>query len=219
MTPWRLAGLGLLGAALAAGDAAAAGYSARAGSSLTFATAYDGERIDGAFSRFDATVHFDPAAPARCRFDVTIDLASAATGHAERDEVLLGDEFFDVGAAATARFVAGGCAASGPGRYVADGRLTLRGVERPVALAFRWTGGVTPRLDGEATVPRLAFAVGTGDWADTSLLPDAVRVATHLELAPATQPGPTKARTAAASNGQSSSAPLSSRRSTGIRSP
>lgn len=196
---------------------AAAEWAQQAGSTLRFATAYDGEAIDGAFARFRTTLDFDPAHPGDARLDVTIDLASAGTGHDERDEVLHGADFFDADGTATARYSATGFRALGDGRYVADGTLALRGRSREVPLRFSWTGGATPRLVGEATVPRLAFGVGGGeDWADVAVLPDEVAVRVDVVFAPAQ---PRKARTAPASNGQSSSAPESSRRSTGMRVP
>lgn len=206
----------MLALALAAAPAAASDWTMQPGSWLGFETSYDGEPFEGRFARFTPTLRFDPADLAHARFDVAIDLASADTGHDERDEVLVGEDFFAAGASGRARYVATTFRALGDGRFVADGTLTLRGVAKPVALAFTWKAGAQPVLDGEATVSRLAFGVGTGDdWADTELLPDAVKVRTHLVLAAQ----PRKASSAAASNGQSSSAPESSRRRTGMRVP
>ena len=51
-----------------------------------------------------------------------------------------------------------------------------------MTLVFTWTAGANPVLAGEAVVKRLEFKVGTGDWADTSLLPDEVKVKTRLLL-------------------------------------
>lgn len=167
-----------------AADATAAEYKVLPSSTLQFSTSYDGETFDGTFARFEPVLRFDPAKLADSRFEVEVDLASADTGHAERDEVLLGDEFFDAGHVATARYLATSFRALGSGRYVADGKLTLRGVEHAVPLEFSWKAGALPVLDGKATVRRLEFSVGTGDWADTALLPDAVEVTTHLVLAP-----------------------------------
>ena len=205
---------------------AAAEWAVQPGSWLGFETSYDGEAVEGRFARFAPAVRFDPADLAHARLDVTIDLASADTGHDERDEVLAGEDFFAAAVAAEARYVATTFRALGDRRYVADGMLTLRGVTKPVALAFTWTPGPQPVLDGEATVPRLAFGVGAGDdWADIDVMPDAVTVRTHLVLAAKLAPaGPAaiqarKARRVSPSNGQSSSAPESSRRSTGMRSP
>ncbi|MBS3958498.1 MAG: YceI family protein [Xanthomonadaceae bacterium] len=152
---------------------------------LGFASSYDGEAFEGRFARFEARIAFDPAT-ASGRFDVVIDLASAGTENDERDEVLLGPEFFDVGVLPQARYEATRFRKLADGRFVAEGTLQLRGVSQPVPLTFTWTAGATPVLEGEASVPRLAFGVGAGrDWRDTGLMPDAVTVRTRLRLQPA----------------------------------
>ena len=46
-------------------------------------------------------------------------------------------------------------------------RCSLHGVSKPVTLTFTWTPGAQPVLAGKATVKRLDFGVGGGDWADT----------------------------------------------------
>lgn len=152
------------------------------GSSLGFSATYDGDAFEGRFARFTPTIVFDPAQLAASRFDVAIELASADTRNLERDEMLRGDGFFNSGKSPTARYRASRFRALGGNRYVADGQLTLNGITRPVALAFSWSGGSKPVLVGSATLKRLEFAVGTGDWTDTGLLPDAVRVKTRLLL-------------------------------------
>ena len=97
--------------------------------------------------------------------------------------MLRGDGFFNSGKAPTARYRASRFRALGGDRFVAEGQLSLNGITRPVALAFSWSGGPRPVLLGSANLRRLEFAVGTGEWADTALLPDAVRVRTRLLLA------------------------------------
>lgn len=162
---------------------AAPSYSQGAGSSLGFASSYDGESFEGRFARFNAAIAFDPAT-ATGRFDVVIELGSANTENEERDEVLLDAEFFNAAAMPQARYTATRFRKLGDGRFVAEGTLSLRGVTQAVPLTFRWTQGAAPVLEGSATVPRLAFKVGTGDWADLELMPDAVRVTTKLVLQP-----------------------------------
>jgi polyisoprenoid-binding protein YceI len=171
--------------ATAAPVARAADYKAGPGSTLGFASSFEGEAFSGRFARFTPTIRFDPAKLAASRFDVAIDLASVDTQSDERDEALRSTEFFNVRKLAQARYVATRFRALGKGRYVADGTLSLNGVSKPVALTFSWTAGAKPVLNGTATLKRLEFGVGTGDWADTSVLPDAVSVTTRLLLVPA----------------------------------
>ena len=96
-----------------------------------------------------------------------------------------GTDFFDVSKFAQARYTATKFRSLGDGRYAADGVLELRGVRKPVTLSFTWTPGKAPVLAGKATVQRLDFGIGTGDWADTSLIPDEVAISTRVVFAPA----------------------------------
>ena len=171
--------------ALAALSAHAADYVQAPGSTLTFATKYQGEVFVGRFPAFTTRLSFDPKALAGSRLDVAIPLAGAATGDGERDSSLKGADFFDVAKFPQARFTATKFRALGGNRYAADGQLTLRGATRPVTLTFTWTPGAKPVLAGQSTVKRLDFGVGGGDWADTGLIPNEVAVSTKVIFAPA----------------------------------
>lgn len=160
----------------------AADWTMQPGSTLGFSSRQQGEAFEGSFGKFAPQIRFDPKKLAESRFDVAIQLASASTRNAERDEMLLGDEFFGAAKLPQARYVATKFRALGGNRYAADGTLSLRGLSRPVTLTFTWTAGATPVLAGEAVVKRLEFKVGTGDWADTTVLPNEVKVKTRLLL-------------------------------------
>ncbi|HZX79716.1 MAG TPA: YceI family protein [Lysobacter sp.] len=184
----RLAPLVLALAAIPAfglSTAHAADYVQAAGSTLTFATKYQGDVFVGRFPAFTTRLSFDPKALPASKLDVAIPLAGAATGDGERDSSLKGSDFFNVAKFPQARFVSTKFRALGGNRYAADGQLTLRGLSRPVTLAFTWTPGAKPVLAGQATVKRLDFGVGGGDWADTGLIPNEVAVSTRVVFAPA----------------------------------
>lgn len=162
--------------------AIAADYVQAPGSSLAFASRYDGELFTGRFGDFHTTVSFDPAKPEAGKLDVRIGLASADTGNGDRDSTLKTADFFDIGTLAQARYRAEGFRRLDDGRYAADGTLELRGVRKPVTLTFSWTEGAQPVLQGKATVKRLDFGVGGGDWADTKTIPDEVAISTKVLL-------------------------------------
>ena len=164
--------------------ASAADWKMQAGSTLGFSTSYQGEVFQGRFGKFTPQIRFDPAKLAQSRFDVVIALGSANTSNDERDEMLQGEGFFNSGKWAQARYSATKFRALGGNRYAADGSLSLRGVSKPVTLTFTWTPGAKPVLAGEAQLTRLDFGVGDGDWADTGLIPNEVKVTTRLVLAP-----------------------------------
>ena len=169
---------------LATTPAFATDYVQAPGSTLAFATAYEGEVFSGHFGQFTTTVSFDPQHPEAAKLEVVIPLGSAGTGNPDRDQALLGPDFFSVDKFPQARYSATGFRAIGDGTYAADGTLTLRGVSQPVTLTFTWAGGANPVLTGKATVQRLDFDVGGGDWADLSLIPNAVAVSTKVNLQP-----------------------------------
>lgn len=151
-------------------------------STLGFSGTYQGDAFDGRFKTFDAAIAFDPAQLATSRFDVRINLASADTANSERDESLRGADFFDSAHTPVATYTATKFRSLGGNRYAADGALNLHGINKPVTLTFAWANGATPALVGDALVNRLDFKVGGGQWADTSLIGNAVKVHTSLKL-------------------------------------
>lgn len=169
---------------LAGGAVEAADWRALPGSSLGFTARYQGEAFGGHFARFTPQIRFDPARLGESRFDVGIDLASADTRNQERDDMLRSAEFFNSRKQPQARFVASKFRTLGGNRFVAHGVLSLHGVSRPVALNFTWAATAKPLLIGEARLKRLDFGIGSGEWADTDLLPNEVLVKTRLLLAP-----------------------------------
>jgi polyisoprenoid-binding protein YceI len=174
------------GAALSfAVPASAADYVQAAGSSLTFATTYEGEVFTGKLPNFATKLSFDPAQLASSKLDVVIPLAGVNTANTDRDDALKGGDFFAIGKFPQARYTATKFRSLGGNQYAADGTLNLRGVSKPVTLTFTWTAGAQPVLNGKATVKRLDFGVGGGDWADTSTLPNEVAVSTKVVFAPA----------------------------------
>ena len=181
----RYARLAVLAAALLPLSVAAADYVQQPGSTLVFASTYEGEAFTGRFPGFVTRFRFYPAQLGDANLDVTIPLATASTGNSDYDGEIRGSGFFNVAKFPQARYTATRFRSLGGNQYAADGALSLRGVSKPVTLTFTWTGGAKPVLTGKATVKRLAFGVGGGEWADTELLPDEVAVSTKVLFAPA----------------------------------
>lgn len=169
---------------LAAAPAMAADYVQAPGSTLVFASNYQGETFTGKFGSFTTTMSFDPKQLATSKLDVAIQLAGTQTGNKDRDDTLVSADFFNAGKFAQARYTATKFRALGGNQYAADGTLTLRGASKPVTLTFTWTPGAQPVLSGKATVKRLDFGVGGGDWADTATIPNEVAISTKVVLKP-----------------------------------
>ena len=158
-------------------------YVQTTGSSLQFSGTYQGDPFSGSFPGFKTSFSFDPAQLASSRLDVQIPIASATVGNEEMDPEMRGTAFFDGARFPQARYTATTFRALGGNRYAADGSLSLRGVTKPVTLTFTWTPGANPVLQGNATVKRLDFGVGGGEWADVSLLPNEITVTTKVVFA------------------------------------
>ncbi len=179
----------MLLAALAAegAPAAAPAYELEpGGSSLKFLAVQQGAKFESHFDTFTARVQFDPATPETGRILARITLASVDTGNPERDEILKTADWFGVGQWPEATFVANRIVRVTDG-YSASGTLALRGVSRPVTLRFHWTpatNGKPARLNGGASVERLAFGVGQGDWQDTAYVGNAVAIQVDIRLRP-----------------------------------
>lgn len=173
---------------LAGGPAAAAEWHVDpAASRLEFQASYQGAPAPGAFRRFEVNLAFDPARPADGRLRVRVALASFDMGSAEINEAVRDPAWLDLAHFTTAEFVSGDIrAAGGPEGYVAHGTLRLKGVERAVAVPFRWQaadGGA--HMTGELTLDRTAFDVGTGEWAAGDIIGREVRLRFDLHLVPA----------------------------------
>ena len=163
----------------------AADYSQSTGSSLVFAGTYQGEVFTGRFPGFDTHLSFDPDHLDTATLRVSIPLATATTANSDYDGEMRGASFFNAARFPTAQYNATGFRKIGDNRYATDGTLTLHGVSKPVTLQFTWTPGAHAVLTGKATVRRLDFGIGSGDWADTDLIPDNIAISTKVVLQPA----------------------------------
>ena len=171
-----------LGLTLLAGQPSSAGswHADQTAGGLTFEATQAGARFTGRFGQFTTDIAFDPAAPDRCSFEVRIAAASAQTGESQRDGLLKGPDFFWTERYPTASYLGTGCTIEGTGFELA-GELTLRGITRPVTLRFNFEPGAN-RMAGEATIRRLDFGVGQGEWASTEWVGGEVTVRFELAL-------------------------------------
>ena len=167
-------------AAIAAAPAPA--WSVEQGASrLGFQSSQGGTAFTGQFTRWQAAIRFDPKNLAGSSVMVKVDLASARTGSAERDEALPGDDWFATAKFGQATFAAKTFRDLGGGRYQAVGTLSMRGVTLPLTLGFTLQiQGAQARMTGSTVIDRHAFGVGQGQFASADTVPFAVRVLVSL---------------------------------------
>lgn len=155
-----------------------ADWTVASGGRLGFTARWNGEAIDGRFSRWRAAIRFSPDDLAESQIRVTVDLASADTGDGQRDDSLKSSDFFNIGAHPNAIFSAREVRHLGGDRYEARGALDLRGVSKPATLRFTLRiDGDKARVTGTARVDRTAFGVGQGEWAATDAIAAGVDIA------------------------------------------
>ncbi len=174
------AALLLLGCA--ATPASAAHWTVDAAKSrLAFTVAWSGEPFTGVFKSWKADIDFDPADLGHSKAVVTVDLASEESDAPDDDDGLKGALGFAVDQYPKARFETVGVRRLPNGSYVADAKLTIRGVTRAVALPFTlaFEGGRV-HMVGKTVVLRTDFGVGQGEW--TSAKPVAHEVTVSVDL-------------------------------------
>lgn len=102
-------------------------------------------RYTALFTRFDAALEFDPAAPGAMAVTATVDAASVETHYPGTDvdfnAVIAGPEFLDAAQFPQIRFVSTDVVPTGPQTADVTGDLTLHGVTRPVTLKVTFNGG------------------------------------------------------------------------------
>jgi polyisoprenoid-binding protein YceI len=181
-------GLGLLVAAqlLAAVPASAAAYLVEPTRSKLSATfKLSGVPAEGQFRKFSGSADFDPANPALTRTQFDIDVAGFDLGDRDYNAELTTKDWFDTARYPKATFVSKTVKAAGPGKLDVSGRLTIKG--RSADLSFPVTyrqGGQGYVFEGAVPIKRLAFALGEGEWKDTGMLEDEVRIGFKLILVP-----------------------------------
>ena len=177
----------VLAAALTPTASAAIRHASGDSGQLEFSATQAGAKFDGAFKRFQVALDFDPAHPEQGRLHVTVEVASIDTQDPERDEILRGPDFFWAEKYPRAEFHAARFERAGAG-WRASGELTIRGVKKPVPVAFTLepgSGSGPAAMKGDAHLSRLAFGLGQGDWASTEWVGDPVDVRFDLKLQPA----------------------------------
>jgi polyisoprenoid-binding protein YceI len=152
-------------------------------SSIAFEVKQMGVPVQGHFKKFDAQVNFDPAKLATSKVTFTVDIGSATMGSPEMDHELPKATWFNAAKFPQAQFTSSAFKALGGGKYEVAGQLAIKGQSQNVLvpLTMAQTGAVTTAT-GVLPIKRLAFKIGDGEWADTSMVADDVQIRFKLAL-------------------------------------
>lgn len=153
-------------------------------SALIFVSQQMGVSVDGSFTRFAATLDFDPAKPEAGKATLDIELASIDAGGPDANEEVKGKNWFDVKQHPMARFVSSSVKPLGNNRYEVRGQMSIKGKTREVAAPFTLKAdGSGALLEGSFPLKRLDYGIGTGAWGDTSVVADEVQIRFRLAVA------------------------------------
>ena len=182
MTPTPLALCGLVVLASVQGAAAATWAVDPAKSTLGFTGVQTGQPFKGRFKTWTAAIDYDPAKPDAAHVVVTVDVASATTDDAQKDGAMPDSDWFAASQFATATFEATGFAPKGGDAFETQGRLTLRGVAKPVVLPFTLqVSGQQAHVTGSAKLVRTDYGVGQGQWTSGDMV--GLDVSVDIDLA------------------------------------
>jgi len=149
----------------------------RAKSSIRFVTKQMNVPVEGQFKRFDATVAFDPAKPEATKAEFEVNLGSIDMGSDEGETEAKTKAWLNVPVFPKATFTAESVKASGPGKFTATGKLTIKGISQPVTAPFTLVDAAGTRtVAGQFPLKRLQFKIGEGPWSDTETVADEVLV-------------------------------------------
>jgi polyisoprenoid-binding protein YceI len=158
-------------------------------SAIKFTGDQAGAPFIGQWQQWQADIQFDSNNLDDSRFDVKIDIASVASGDETRDEHIVSEDFFHQESFAYARFVARDFSATQSG-FETTAELTMKGITKPALFRFSVQEEGDKRvLSGKATLDRLAWNIGVGDWSDTSWVGQQVTVDVTVTTTTATATG------------------------------
>ena len=154
-----------------------------AGSEIGFTTRQMGVPMEGRFGKFSAQITLDPKKPETGSVSFSIDTGSARFGSAELDAEVPKPTWLNVPKFPQASFQSSAIKAAGPGRFEVTGKLSIKGQVQDINVPVLLTqAGAKSTASGAFSIKRLAFKVGEGEWADTSMLANDVLVRFKLAL-------------------------------------
>ena len=159
---------------------------------LIFSAAVEKTEFTGRFGEFSVSYCLSEPDAETHDIDVRVKLASADTDNRDRDETLVGPQFFDVDSHPVSRWRSREVRRDGDS-YVAEGTLALKGVQAPQSIRYRLSPdgeAIIARgefvIAGDAVVDRQRYGVGTGEFADPDFVRNEVRVEFEVRLTEAT---------------------------------
>ena len=150
-------------------------------SDVAFITKQMGVPVDGHFKRFDAKVVFDPKHPETGHIAFSIDMLSASLGVPESDGEMPKPIWFNAVKFPQSTFESTAIKGLGGGKFEISGKLNIKGTVRDIVVPVQFTQAAgTSTATGGFTIKRLDYRIGEGEWADTTVVANDVKVSFKL---------------------------------------
>jgi len=150
--------------------------------------------VKGRFSEYEVAFEFDPESPETSSVRVVIDVSSVDTNKDRRDNHLQSTDFFDAESFPSITFESTSIEAQSATQFTVTGDLTIRDVTRevemPVALLGvqdipedmqEMYGSQVASFEGELTIDRADYDVGSGRWAENTVVGSDVTIQITIE--------------------------------------
>lgn len=146
---------------------------------LKFFALQNGAPVEGGFGDFTADIRFDPEHPDQSSIAVEVNTASVIAANEDVAKNLKLPEWLSVEAFPKAVFKSKTITRMPMSdNYYSEGELTLHGKTVPVTLNFQMNrfDGKRAIATGYATLRRLDYGIGQGEWAKPDVIKNEVRV-------------------------------------------
>lgn len=147
-------------------------------------------KVRGQFDTFSADIKFDPQNLAESSFSFEIQVESINTNIAKRDKHLRSADFFNEADFPVIRFQSSSISAVGNDTYAINGKLTIKGKEYDLTLPLTLAGVANHPMvkgaqvagfNGELSLDRLAYGVGSGKFYEAGVVGKEVDILVSLE--------------------------------------
>lgn len=157
-------------------------------SNLAFTAVQNHAPVTGTFSHFTGDIAFDPDQLATSHVRVVVNMDSVTAGYGEIASTLKTPDWFNSNAFPEAVFESKAFVHLQDNRYEAQGMLTIRGQAVPLTLHITLAEYQpdAAHVTGDTTLNRTAFGVGQGEWKNTDVVEDNVKVHFDIHAVPAT---------------------------------
>lgn len=164
----------------------------KAESKLEFTATQKGAATTGSFEKFSLKkLNFDAANPDQAEVEIEIEVSSLSVGNLMVEQTLVTSSWFDASDFPKASFRAKNFKPLNENerknKYILEGELTIKNITKPLTVPLTITEQPA-KADkpaslvaiGEATISRLAYEIGQGEWASTEAINDEVLLKIHI---------------------------------------